>query len=61
MTTTGWTRSTFCSDSNCVEVGQDGDQVLMRDSKHPDTAPLAFTRDEWAAFLEGAKAGEFDA
>ena len=32
----------------------------MRDSKHPDGPVLLFTAEEWDAFVEGAKDGEFD-
>lgn len=46
----------------CVEVaaGEAG-VVHLRDSKDPHGAVLTFTRKEIAAFLDGAKAGEFDA
>lgn len=44
----------------CVEVGKTGDLVLMRDSKDPDGPVLRFTPAEWAAFMDGMKAGEFD-
>jgi hypothetical protein len=52
-------RSSYCSGSNCVETVFDGTDVLVRDSKDPDGPVLAFTADEWEAFLEGVKAGEF--
>jgi hypothetical protein len=47
---------------NCVEVAflADGD-VAMRNSRHPDGPGLVFTRAEWAAFLGGARDGEFSA
>jgi hypothetical protein len=32
----------------------------VRDSKDPTGPILRFTREEWAAFLGGAKEGEFD-
>lgn len=54
-----WTRSTFCSGGNCVEVAKSGGDVLVRDSKNPDGPVLEFTGDEWAAFIAGAAAGEF--
>lgn len=54
-----WNRSSFCSAGGCVEVVMVEDQILIRDSKHPDLAPLVFTRGEWVAFLLGAKNGEF--
>ena len=45
----------------CVELaaGEAG-VVYVRDSKDPDGAALTFTRREIAAFLDGAKGGEFD-
>ena len=44
----------------CVEVAQLGTTVAVRDSKHPSGAVLVFTPAEWAAFIAGANAGEFD-
>jgi len=57
-----WKKSSFCEDAACVEVsvGDAGMDVLVRDSKDLDGPVLRFTRDEWRAFMEGAKAGEFD-
>lgn len=53
--------SSFCSLGTCVEVGRTPEgQVVVRDSKHRDLAPLRFTEEEWAAFLAGVKSGEFD-
>jgi hypothetical protein len=57
-----WRKSSR-SDNNggaCVEVADLGDCVAVRDSKNPDGPVLIFTRDEWAAFVGGAKGGEFD-
>ncbi|SDC62771.1 DUF397 domain-containing protein [Actinokineospora iranica] len=36
--------------------------IAMRNSKYtgPDDTVLVFTESEWDAFVEGAKAGEFD-
>jgi Domain of unknown function (DUF397) len=57
-----WTKSSRSfSNGNCAEVAQAGAQVLVRDSTDPDGPVLALTRDEWNAFLGGAKNGEFDA
>ena len=54
--------SCFCSFSNCVEVGRSADDgvVLVRDTKDRAQAALSFTDEEWAAFVAGVKAGEFD-
>lgn len=47
---------------SCVEVASlgDGTAVFIRDSKNPAGPALAFTREEWSAYLLGAKDGEFD-
>lgn len=50
-----------CGDKSCVEVAIAGDVIGLRDSKDKGRGPvLAFTADEWAAFLGGARKGEFD-
>ncbi|WP_306661499.1 DUF397 domain-containing protein [Mangrovihabitans endophyticus] len=54
-----WTKSSRCSGGNCIEVAKVADQYLIRDSKNPDITPLAFTADEWTAFVEGVGAGDF--
>jgi hypothetical protein len=45
---------------NCVEVAAAGDDVAVRHSKTPVGPVITYTRDEFRAFVEGAKAGEFD-
>lgn len=46
---------------NCVEVAAlNRDKVAMRNSREPDGVALIFSRDEIAAFLAGAKDGEFE-
>jgi hypothetical protein len=54
-----WQKSSYCGTNACVEVAQTSDAVLVRDSKNPEIAPLAFTADEWSAFVKGVQAGEF--
>jgi hypothetical protein len=45
---------------NCVEVAfLPGNQIAMRNSRHPEGPALVFTRAEWDAFLGGAQDGEF--
>lgn len=58
--TAGWVRPSRCVAGECVEVRATGDVVQVRDSKHPDQPPLAFTGAEWGAFVTAAKAGELD-
>lgn len=46
---------------NCVEAALlDSGDVALRNSRDPSGPALVFTRDEMAAFLTGAKDGEFD-
>lgn len=49
--------------NTCVEAGPllDGSgRVAVRHSHHPDGPVIIYTRAGWAAFLAGAKDGEFD-
>ncbi|BCJ43941.1 hypothetical protein GCM10010168_67440 [Actinoplanes ianthinogenes] len=54
-----WRRSKRCATGACVEVARVGELFLIRDSKNPDDAPLAFHREVWEAFVAGVKAEEF--
>jgi predicted secreted Zn-dependent protease len=54
-----WQRSTACANGSCVEVASDPQNIYVRDSKNPDQAALAFTREEWHAFVVGVQRGEF--
>ncbi|MEV1286955.1 DUF397 domain-containing protein [Micromonospora sp. NPDC049679] len=56
-----WRRSRRCDSNTCVEVASAGAAVAMRDGKDPDGVILVFSRDDWAAFVAGLRAGDFDA
>jgi diadenosine tetraphosphatase ApaH/serine/threonine PP2A family protein phosphatase len=49
------------SQGTCVELASlpDG-AIALRNSRHPDSPALVYTRAEIDAFLRGAKDGEFD-
>ncbi|WP_078965992.1 DUF397 domain-containing protein [Streptomyces flavovariabilis] len=57
-----WIKSTASQGAgNCVEVAElpDG-RVAVRNSRHPSGPALVYTRQEMAAFVAGARDGEFD-
>ncbi|HKS44280.1 MAG TPA: DUF397 domain-containing protein [Amycolatopsis sp.] len=57
---TGWFVSGYCQQGTCVEVMMNENWVMVRDSKAPAGPVLAYTHDEWKAFLLGVKNGDFD-
>lgn len=61
MTGPQWRKSSRCESASCTLVAMTDDAVLVRESRHGRYGPvLSFTPAEWGAFIEGAKAGEFD-
>jgi len=57
-----WRKSTASSPSgNCLELAElpDGD-IAVRNSRYPAGPSLIYTRAEIAAFVRGARSGEFD-
>jgi hypothetical protein len=56
-----WIESSFCDTSRCVSVATlDGNLVGIRDTKQSDGPILTYTRDEWNAFVQGVRSGDFD-
>lgn len=56
-----WITSRACNNSACVQVAYlPGGMVALRDSKHVTKPAHVFDHEEWAAFITGVKAGEFD-
>ncbi|MBA6436595.1 DUF397 domain-containing protein [Streptomyces sp. GMR22] len=57
-----WVKSRHsAADGNCVELAAlAGGEVAVRNSRDPQGPALVFTREEIAAFIAGARDGEFD-
>jgi predicted secreted Zn-dependent protease len=56
-----WRKSTRSGAAgHCVEVATVPSTVLMRDSKDVAGSVLAFGDTDWAGFIAGVRAGEFD-
>ncbi len=56
-----WRKATASNGaSGCVEVAHLESWTVVRDSKNPDGPVHCYTPHEWACFLNGARAGEFD-
>lgn len=56
-----WRKSTYSGQNgSCVELAPVSGGVIVRNSNRIEDGTLTFTRAELAAFLDGAKAGEFD-
>lgn len=46
--------------TRCVQVARTPDVVALRDSKDIGKTTILFSHDEWTAFIEGVRKGEFD-
>jgi len=62
ITSAKWVKSASSNAQGaCVELAQlpDG-EIALRNSRHPEGPALVYTQAEIAAFVAGAKSGEFD-
>ncbi len=57
---TPWRKATKSGAGNCITVARRADMIMIADSKNPAGPVLSYTLQEWDAFLDGAKRGEFD-
>jgi hypothetical protein len=57
-----WRKSSYSGNGggNCTEVAATASLVLLRDSKDPEGAKLAFNTASWKAFTERVKASLAD-
>lgn len=55
-----WRKSSFSADTgSCIEVAESDGWIFLREGDDPEVV-VRTTRRKLRAFLEGAKAGEFD-
>jgi hypothetical protein len=55
-----WRKSTYTNQGNCFELAPTKRGIALRNSNEHEQGVLYFTHAELAAFLAGAKDGEFD-
>jgi predicted secreted Zn-dependent protease len=55
-----WRVARSCAGGSCVGVAARGDEILIRSTKRPGGPVVAYSREEWAAFVEGIRQGDFD-
>lgn len=63
LRTAAWRKATKSGSNggDCLEVAPlSGRRVGLRDTEAPGQAPFVVSAGVWAAFLDGAKSGEFD-
>jgi hypothetical protein len=62
LTALTWQKSRRSNPSgNCVELAElPGGGIAVRNSRYPDGPALIYTLDEIAAFIAGARDGDFD-
>ncbi|MCC7315414.1 MAG: DUF397 domain-containing protein [Planctomycetes bacterium] len=56
--TSAWSNKRF--KPLCVQVARKPEGVAVRDSGDSAKSTLYFTHEEWRAFVQGVKGGEFD-
>jgi Domain of unknown function (DUF397) len=62
LTNAQWRKSSFSGGNggNCVEVARNLPGIVaVRDSKDREGPALVFTPQQWRAFLDGVRTGEF--
>lgn len=55
----GWVKAKGCESGTCVEVSAEYGSIGVRNSTVPGET-VWFDEEEWRAFTNGVKAGEFD-
>lgn len=55
-----WRVARSCNGGACVKVAARGDEIIIGSSQHSDGPVVSYSREEFAAFVEGIRQGDFD-
>lgn len=55
-----WRVALRCNGGECIRVAPHGNQIIIGDTKNPKGPVLTYSRDEWHAFVDGVRQGDFD-
>jgi hypothetical protein len=55
-----WRVARRCNGGECIQIASMGDHILFGDSKDPSGPVLKYSYEEWKAFAEGIRRGDFD-
>lgn len=55
-----WRTAEQCDGGACVQVGTQGESVMVRASADPEGIYITLSRHEWRMFVAGVKDGDFD-
>ena len=55
-----WRTAAKSGGGNCIQVARRDDVIMIADSKNPGGPILVYTLQEFHAFINGIKNGEFD-
>jgi len=53
-----WRRSSYCANTDCVEITSADGVIMLRNSTQPRTV-VRYTPEEWRTFARGLEAGDF--
>lgn len=60
LTNLQWRVARLCHSGNCVTVAANDSTIVIGNSKDPNGPVLSYSHDEWRAFVDGIRQGDFD-
>lgn len=55
-----WRVALQCNGGSCIQVAATGNKIVIGDSKSPGGPFLTYSQNEWIAFVEGVRRGDFN-